>query len=144
MVPKHNQIKVKQIEFVPLSAQRVLTVIVTAAGEVYNRIIQTSRVFSRSELEQLSNYVTRHYAGEDLAMFIFLPRDRDGLPNVLITMGVLTVIGGWFFTALAAFGPMSASLVAIFGVLGAYDQQWLKLEYEIAPQIGRASCRERV
>jgi heat-inducible transcriptional repressor len=66
MVPKHNQIKIRQIEFVPLSDVRVLTVIVTSTGEVYNRIIETSRVFSRSELEQLSNYVTEHYAGNDL------------------------------------------------------------------------------
>lgn len=66
MVPKHNQIKVRQIEFVPLSDVRILTVIVTSAGEVYNRIIETSRVFSRSELEQLSNYITSHYAGHDL------------------------------------------------------------------------------
>ena len=66
MVPKHNQITIKQIEFVPLSDVRVLTVIVTSTGEVYNRIIETSRVFSRSELEQLSNYVTEHYAGNDL------------------------------------------------------------------------------
>lgn len=65
-VPKHNQIKIRQIEFVQLSDVRVLTVIVTASGEVYNRIIETSRVFSRSELEQLSNYVTSHYAGNDL------------------------------------------------------------------------------
>lgn len=67
MVPKHNQVKVRQIEFVPLSDVRVLTVIVTSAGEVYNRIIETSRVFNRSELEQLSNYITGHYAGNDLA-----------------------------------------------------------------------------
>ena len=67
MVPKHNQIKVKQIEFVPLSGQRVLTVIVNAAGEVFNRIIETAKPFSRSDLEQLSNYITRHYAGQDLA-----------------------------------------------------------------------------
>lgn len=67
MVPKHNQIKVKQIEFVPLSELRVLTVIVTTGGEVYNRIIETAREFSRIELEQLSNFVTSHYAGDDLA-----------------------------------------------------------------------------
>ncbi len=67
MVPKHNQVRVKQIEFVPLSELRVLTVIVTAAGEVYNRIIETSREFTRGELERLSNYVTSHYAGNDLA-----------------------------------------------------------------------------
>jgi heat-inducible transcriptional repressor len=66
MVPKHNQITIKQIEFVSLSDVRVLTVMVTSAGEVFNRIIETSRVFSRSELEQLSNYITSHYAGNDL------------------------------------------------------------------------------
>ncbi len=66
MVPKHNQIKVKQIEFVPLSDVRVLTVIVNSTGEVFNRIIETSREFNRSELEQLSNYITEHYAGHDL------------------------------------------------------------------------------
>mgnify|MGYP006287115907 FL=1 len=67
MVPRHNQVKVRQIEFVPLSGSRVLTVIVTGAGEVFNRIIETSRVFTRGELEQLSNYITSHYGGNDLA-----------------------------------------------------------------------------
>lgn len=66
MVPNRNQEKVRQIEFVPLSKTRVLAVIVTSAGEILNRIIETSRVFERSELEQLSNYITQHYAGRDL------------------------------------------------------------------------------
>lgn len=66
MVPKRNQEKVRQIEFVPLSNTRVLAVIVTTAGEILNRIIDTSRQFKRSELEQLSNYITAHYAGRDL------------------------------------------------------------------------------
>jgi len=66
MVPKRNQERVQQIEFVPLSSNRVLAVIVTSAGEILNRIIETSRVFERSELEQLSNYITHHYAGRDL------------------------------------------------------------------------------
>lgn len=66
MVPKRNQETVKQIEFVSLSSTRVLAVIVTSAGEILNRIIETSRVFERSELEQFSNYITHHYAGRDL------------------------------------------------------------------------------
>ncbi len=66
MVPKRNQEKVRQIEFVPLSNTRVLAVIVTSAGEIFNRIIDTSREFGRSELEQLSNYITQNYAGRDL------------------------------------------------------------------------------
>jgi len=66
MVPNRNQEKVRQIEFVPLSNTRVLAVIVTSAGEILNRIIETSREFGRAELEQLSNYITHHYAGHDL------------------------------------------------------------------------------
>lgn len=66
MIPKRNQEKVRQIEFVPLSGTRVLAVIVTSVGEIFNRIIETSRPFTRGELEQLSNYITAHYAGHDL------------------------------------------------------------------------------
>ncbi len=66
MVPQRNREKVRQIEFVPLSGTRVLAVIVTSGGEIFNRIIETSRAFERSELEPLSNYITHHYAGHDL------------------------------------------------------------------------------
>lgn len=66
MVPKRNQERVQQIEFVPLSGTRVLAVLVTSAGEILNRIIETRRPFRRNELEQLSNYITEHYAGQDL------------------------------------------------------------------------------
>ncbi len=66
MAPKRNQEKIRQIEFVPLSETRVLAVIVTTSDEIFNRIVETSRVFQRSELEQFSNYITQHYAGHDL------------------------------------------------------------------------------
>ena len=66
MVPRRNQERVRQIEFVPLSGTRVLAVLVTSAGEILNRIVETGRRFERSELEQLSNYITEHYAGQDL------------------------------------------------------------------------------
>lgn len=66
MVPRRDRITVKQVEFIQLSSTRVLTVLVTAKGEVLNRIIETSRRFSPAELEQAGNYLTRHYAGRDL------------------------------------------------------------------------------
>lgn len=66
MVPKRNQERIRQLEFVPLSGTRVLAVLVTSAGEILNRIVETRRRYERSELEQLSNYITRHYAGLDL------------------------------------------------------------------------------
>jgi len=66
MVPKRNSETIRQIEFVPLSGTRVLTVIVTSAGEILNRLIETSRESTRSELEQFSKIVTQQYANTHL------------------------------------------------------------------------------
>jgi len=66
MVPRHDRVRIRQIEFVPLSSTRALTVLVTDQGEVLNRIIETARAFSRSELEQAGNYLTQHFAGREL------------------------------------------------------------------------------
>ncbi len=66
MVPRRDRITVKQVEFVQLSGTRVLTVLVTSNGEVLNRVIETSRQFTPSELEQAGNFLTRHFAGRDL------------------------------------------------------------------------------
>lgn len=63
MVPKHEHVTVKQIEFIPMSNTRILTVLVTSQGEVMNRIIETSKQFSPSELVQAANYINKHYAG---------------------------------------------------------------------------------
>ncbi|MFM1892644.1 MAG: heat-inducible transcriptional repressor [Pseudomonadota bacterium] len=66
MVPRRDHVTVKQVEFIQLSNTRVLTVLVTSNGEVLNRIIETARRFTPSELEQAGNYLTRHYGGRDL------------------------------------------------------------------------------
>lgn len=66
MVPKRDRIIVKQIEFIPLSDTRVLTVLVTTKGEVLNRIIETSREYKSSELEQAGRFLTDHYSGSAL------------------------------------------------------------------------------
>ena len=66
MVPRPDRLTVKHVEFIPLSSSRVLTVLVTSNDEVLNRIIETAREYSPSELEQAGNYLTRHCAGRDL------------------------------------------------------------------------------
>jgi len=66
MVPKRDQALIKQIEFISLSETRVLTVLVTSKGEVLNRIIEPSRKFSASELEQAANFINQHFAGRAL------------------------------------------------------------------------------
>jgi len=66
MVPRRDRVAFRHIEFLPLSNNRVLTILVTNEQEVHNRIIHTRRVFSRSELEQAANYLNQGFKGEDI------------------------------------------------------------------------------
>ena len=53
----------RHIEFLRLSESRVLLIIVTPEGDVQNRILQTDRPFSSSELVEAANILNQHYAG---------------------------------------------------------------------------------
>ncbi len=66
MMPRPERVRVQEIQFIPLSGTRVLAILVTRQGEVLNRIVETSRVFTRAELEQASRFINEHYAGQDL------------------------------------------------------------------------------
>ncbi|MES9846565.1 MAG: heat-inducible transcriptional repressor HrcA [Candidatus Sedimenticola sp. PURPLELP] len=66
MVPKRSHIMFRQIEFLPLSGNRVLTILVTKDGEVHNRIIEPKKHYSASELEQAANLLNQHYSGASL------------------------------------------------------------------------------
>ena len=65
-VPRAPKICLRQIEFLPLSENRVLVILVINDTEVQNRILHTDRDYTRSELEQAQNYINQHYAGSDL------------------------------------------------------------------------------
>ena len=66
MLPKTDQSKLQHIEFVALSGNRVLVILVVNDREVQNRIINTSRAYSASELQEASNYLNEIFAGKDL------------------------------------------------------------------------------
>ncbi|MEW7981221.1 MAG: heat-inducible transcriptional repressor HrcA [gamma proteobacterium symbiont of Phacoides pectinatus] len=66
MVPRRDHVIFRQIEFLPLSGNKVLTILVTEAGEVHNRIIETRKVYSPAELVQAANVLNEHYAGSGL------------------------------------------------------------------------------
>lgn len=66
MLPRHGQQSLKHIEFVPLSDNRVLVVLVVNEHEVQNRIIRTARTFAAAELQQAANYLNATYCGRDL------------------------------------------------------------------------------
>lgn len=67
MVPRPDSIILRQIEFLPLSDDnRVLVIVVVNEREVQNRIITTARRYSPAELQQAANYLTAMFVGKDL------------------------------------------------------------------------------
>ncbi|MCX7063978.1 MAG: heat-inducible transcriptional repressor HrcA [Proteobacteria bacterium] len=65
-LPRTEQIALRQVEFLPLTASRVLVILVINERDVQNRVIHTDREYSESELVQAANYINREFAGESL------------------------------------------------------------------------------
>ena len=65
-LPKLERAEFRQIEFLPLSDQRVLAILVMNQKEVQNRILHTDREYTESELQQAANYLNELCAGQDL------------------------------------------------------------------------------
>lgn len=65
-LPRVNQQYFRQIEFLPLSGQRVLTILVLNEQDVQNRIIQTNRDYSREELQRAADFINAHFVDHDL------------------------------------------------------------------------------
>jgi len=65
-VPRAPKVALRQIEFLPLSENRVLVILVVNDTDVQNRILHTDRNYTASELQQAQNFINEHYAGTDL------------------------------------------------------------------------------
>jgi heat-inducible transcriptional repressor len=59
--------RLQHIEFVPLSDNRILVVLVSAPNIVHNKIIRTEIAFTRDELERTANYLNAEFAGKSLS-----------------------------------------------------------------------------
>ncbi|MBT8132437.1 MAG: heat-inducible transcriptional repressor HrcA [Gammaproteobacteria bacterium] len=66
-VPRRTHGQLRQIEFLQLSDNRVLAIIVVNSREVQNRILKLDRSYSESELRQAANYLTDQFAGNDVS-----------------------------------------------------------------------------
>ncbi len=67
MMPRTTRSILQHIEFVSLSANRILVILIVNDREIQNRIINTAKNYSSSELQQVSNYLNDLFAGKDLA-----------------------------------------------------------------------------
>jgi heat-inducible transcriptional repressor len=66
-VPRPAQQPLRQVEFLSLSGNRVLVILVVNQREVQNRIIHTRRVFSEEELREAAALINQRFAGRALS-----------------------------------------------------------------------------
>jgi len=66
-IPRQPHATISQIEFVGLSDNRVLTVLVVNGREVQNRVMQVERHYSADELRRAANYLNDQFRGRTLA-----------------------------------------------------------------------------
>lgn len=88
MIPRQEQTAVRQIEFLQLSTNRVLAILVTRDGQVHNRIIATDRQYSPAELVEAANFFNEAYTGRPLtevkqALLAAMQRDTDVMQRAM-------------------------------------------------------------
>lgn len=66
-LPRAEYQQIRTIEFLPLSGKQVLAIVVVNDQEVHNHVIETSRVYSRDELQVVSNYLSQSFVGRSLS-----------------------------------------------------------------------------
>lgn len=89
-VPKRDLVTLRQVEFLPLSGDRVLAVLVINRAEVQNRIIHTDREYSEVELRQAANYINTTYAGCELGeicdgLLATMEADKQQMDSIMTT-----------------------------------------------------------
>ncbi len=65
-IPRQETPQLRQVEFLPLSGDRVLVIMVVNEREVQNRIIHTARPYTEAELKEATNLVNQRFAGRPL------------------------------------------------------------------------------
>ena len=66
MLPRVRQSSLEHIEFITLSGNRILVILVLSNKEIQNRIIHTAKTYSLSQLQRTANYLNSTFRGKDL------------------------------------------------------------------------------
>lgn len=87
-LPRTDQVVLRHVEFLPLSGERVLVILVLNDREVQNRVIHTHRAYSDSELTQAANLINREFTGLSLlrvreALLESIQADKDCMDNLM-------------------------------------------------------------
>jgi len=95
MLPRKGGAILRHIEFLPLSGDRVLVILVINKEEVQNRVIHTGRTYSESELLQTANFLNAEYVGHDLSqirdkLLNSMQQSRDAMTQIMQTAVEMT------------------------------------------------------
>ncbi|ASJ75092.1 heat-inducible transcriptional repressor HrcA [Granulosicoccus antarcticus] len=90
-VPRREEKPLQQVEFLPLSDQRVLVILIISDDDVQNRIIHVQRNYSKDELAEFARELNEVYLGRPLAevrdrMRKDLERTREDMGNSMQRM----------------------------------------------------------
>ena len=86
--PRHEAVILRHIEFLPLTSNRILVILVVNKQEVQNRVIHTERSFTESELVQTANYLNKKFSGKDLSqirqsVLDSMKQERDDMQEIM-------------------------------------------------------------
>jgi heat-inducible transcriptional repressor len=89
-LPRREHIAWRHIEFLPLSDNRVLVILVVNDGEVQNRVLNLERGYDAASLQQIGNYLNSHFAGRDIQvardeLISEMHRTRESMNQLMLT-----------------------------------------------------------
>ncbi|MBB71020.1 MAG: heat-inducible transcription repressor HrcA [Legionellales bacterium] len=90
-LPKLEPQRLRHVEFLPLSEQRVLVILVFDEQDVQNRIIHTERDYAAFELQQIANFFNAHFSGQELTairhnLLDAMAADKSNLDSLMQTV----------------------------------------------------------
>ncbi len=88
-VPRETHAALSQIDFVGLSGNRVLAILVVNGREVQNRVVQLDRHFPAEELRRAATFLNEQFGGQELAgvrtrLVAQLQETREQMNRVMI------------------------------------------------------------
>ena len=97
--PDSSAVNIRQIEFLKLSEQRVLAILVTEDGQVQNKVLSAHREYSETELVEAANYFNAEYSTKSLdgvraQLADHMTRDRSSMHREMRT--VVNMAGQFF------------------------------------------------
>jgi len=89
-MPRQEKQILKQIEFVALSDNRILVILIMNDKEIQNRVIHTAKKYTITELQEASNFLNMTYSGKDLervkeSLLADLKKMKDDVNRIMQT-----------------------------------------------------------